>query len=83
MFTLLLVKFRQGVEGTAKLECTDPLQVLAFEKYLGVEQAVDGARGDYRRAIGLAYKTLGSGFHVLIGGECQSVRVHDDSHLLN
>jgi hypothetical protein len=54
MLALLLVKFRQSIEGAAKLEGADTLQVLAFEKHLSVEQAVYRARRQDRCAISLA-----------------------------
>ena len=58
---------RQRVEGTAKLERADALEVLAFEEYRGAQRLVDGARGHHRGAVGVPLQPPHGGLYIGIG----------------
>ena len=53
-FALAPVEARQRIEGAAELEGAHALEVLALEEDLGAELVVGCARGQHRRAVGVA-----------------------------
>src|SRR5204863_55635 len=62
------LEFRQSpetVEGTAELEGSAALQVLAFEEHLGADKRVDRPRRDDGRVVGNSPQSFGRGTNVV------------------
>ena len=75
--TLVLCELGDRVPGTAELEGTDTLKILAFEKRLPINVFVQGCIAQHRCSPGVPLKPSGSGGNITKIGKIGQRRKSD------